>query len=81
MPHSRHDGKSPIWVITSRVILALTEQFLIERPTFDPATGMARFGYSEVEIRPVYEMSDFAEIMTPEAEDVHGRVAAKIEDR
>lgn len=39
------------------------------------------FGYSEVEIRPVYEMSDFAEIMTPEAEDVHGRVAAKIEDR
>ena len=28
------------------MILALTEQFLIERPTFDPATGMARFGYS-----------------------------------
>jgi hypothetical protein len=39
------------------------------------------FGYSEIEIRPVYEMSDFAEIMTPEAEEVHGRVADKIEGR
>ena len=37
------------------------------------------FGYSEVEIRPVYEMSDFADIMTPEAEEVHGRVRAKTE--
>jgi len=27
------------------VIPALTEQFLIERPTFDPATGKASFGY------------------------------------
>lgn len=27
------------------MIQALTEQFLIERPTFDPATGIARFGY------------------------------------
>jgi hypothetical protein len=27
------------------VIQALTEQFLIERPTFDPATGKASFGY------------------------------------
>jgi hypothetical protein len=35
-------------------------------------------GYSEIEIRPVYEMSDFAEIMTPEAEDVHGRVSTKL---
>jgi len=39
------------------------------------------FGYSEIEIRPVYEMSDFAEIMTPEAEEVHGRVSDKIEGR
>lgn len=37
------------------------------------------FGYSEIEIRPVYEMSDFAEIMTPEAEDVHSRVRDKLE--
>ena len=37
------------------------------------------FGYSEIEIRPVYEMSDFADIMTPEAEEVHGRVRAKTE--
>lgn len=36
------------------------------------------FGYSEIEIRPVYEMSDFAEIMTPEAEAVHGRVGDKL---
>ena len=34
-------------------------------------------GYSEVEIRPVFELSDFAEIMTPEAEAVHNRVAEK----
>ncbi|QQR37441.1 YciI family protein [Devosia oryziradicis] len=37
------------------------------------------FGYSEIEIRPVYEMSDFAEIMTPAAEEVHDRVRDKIE--
>ena len=30
---------------TARVIQALTEQFLIERPQFDPATGLARFRY------------------------------------
>ncbi len=39
------------------------------------------FGYSEIEIRPVYEMSDFAEIMTPEADDIHSRVKDKIEGR
>lgn len=33
---------------------------------------------SEIEIRPVYEMADFAEIMTPEAEAVHGRVADRL---
>ena len=36
-------------------------------------------GPSEIEIRPVYEMSDFEEIMTPEAEAVHERVRAKLE--
>lgn len=35
-------------------------------------------GPSEIEIRPVYELSDFDEIMTPEAADVHGRVATKL---
>jgi hypothetical protein len=34
-------------------------------------------GYSEIEIRPVFEMSDFAEIMSPEAEAVHNRVREK----
>lgn len=38
-------------------------------------------GYSEIEIRPVYEMSDFAEIMTPEADGIHSRVKDKIEGR
>ncbi|NYZ15669.1 YciI family protein [Azospirillum sp. RWY-5-1] len=33
-------------------------------------------GPSEIEIRPLYEMSDFAEIMTPEAEALHGGNAA-----
>ena len=37
------------------------------------------FGPSEIEIRPVYEMSDFEEIMTPEAEAVHERVRRKLE--
>jgi hypothetical protein len=36
-------------------------------------------GYSEIEIRPVFEMSDFAEVMTPEAEAVHNRVRDKTE--
>jgi hypothetical protein len=35
-------------------------------------------GPSEIEIRPVYEFSDFDEIMTPEAADVHGRVSDKL---
>ena len=39
------------------------------------------FGPSEIEIRPVYELSDFAEIMTPEAEAIHERVRENIEGR
>lgn len=38
-------------------------------------------GPSEIEIRPMYDLSDFDEIMTPEAEEVHGRVRDKIEGR
>lgn len=34
-------------------------------------------GPSEIEIRPIYEMSDFAEAMTPEAEAIFDRVAEK----
>ncbi|MBS7541412.1 YciI family protein [Ancylobacter lacus] len=30
-------------------------------------------GPSEIEIRPLYEMEDFAEVMTPEAEALHRR--------
>ena len=37
------------------------------------------FGPSEIEIRPVYEMADFEESMTPEAEAVHERVRQKLE--
>jgi hypothetical protein len=37
------------------------------------------FGPSEIEIRPVYELSDFDAIMTPEAEAVHERVRQKLE--
>lgn len=39
------------------------------------------FGPSEIEIRPVYEMSDFEDIMTTEAEAVHERVRQKLEGR
>lgn len=35
-------------------------------------------GPSELEIRPFYEMSDFAEAMTPEAEATFDRVQAKL---
>lgn len=35
-------------------------------------------GPSEIEIRPVYEMSDFSEVMTPEAAEIHDRVRQKL---
>ena len=38
-------------------------------------------GPSDIDIRPVYELSDFEQIMTPEAEAVHGRVADKLSER
>ena len=38
-------------------------------------------GKSEIEIRPVFEMSDFAAVMTPEAEEIHNRVRDKEERR
>ncbi|MCR6672388.1 YciI family protein [Devosia ginsengisoli] len=39
------------------------------------------FGESVIEIRPIFEMSDFAETMTPEAEAIHNRVRDKEEGR
>jgi len=38
-------------------------------------------GPSEIEIRPLYEMADFAEVMTPEAAAPHDRVRDKLKDR
>lgn len=38
-------------------------------------------GPSEIEIRPIYEMSDFAEIITPEAVAPHNRAREKLEQR
>ena len=38
-------------------------------------------GLSEIEIRPLYEMSDFAEISTPELLAPHDRVREKLERR
>ena len=34
---------------------------------------------SDIDIRPFFEMEDFAEIMTQEAADVHGRVQDKLD--
>ena len=34
-------------------------------------------GPSEIEIRPVYEMADFAEALTPEVAELHDRVRDK----
>jgi hypothetical protein len=39
------------------------------------------FGPSEIEIRPLYEMADFAEVLTPEASAIHERVREKTEGR
>ena len=38
-------------------------------------------GPSEIEIRPLYEMADFADIMTPEATAPHDRARDKLKDR
>lgn len=38
-------------------------------------------GPSEIEIRPVIEMDAFAEVMTPEAEQVHNRNRERVEGR
>jgi hypothetical protein len=36
-------------------------------------------GPSEIEIRPVYEMEDFGEALTPAAAEIHDRVRDKLE--
>ena len=38
-------------------------------------------GKSEIEIRPVFEMADFANEMTPDVGEIHDRVRDKIEGR
>jgi hypothetical protein len=35
------------------------------------------FGPSEIEIRPVYEMADFGEVLTPELAELHNRSREK----
>jgi len=35
-------------------------------------------GPSEIEIRPVYEMADFAEVLTPEVAAIHDRTREKL---
>lgn len=37
------------------------------------------FGPSEIEIRPLYEVEDFADFLTPEAEAIHEGVRDKLE--
>jgi hypothetical protein len=39
------------------------------------------FGPSEIEIRPVYEMADFGEALTPEVAELHERNREKTESR
>jgi hypothetical protein len=38
-------------------------------------------GPSEIEIRPVYEMADFGEALTPEVAELHERTREKVEGR
>ena len=35
-------------------------------------------GPSELEIRPLYEMADFQEILTPEVKEIHERTREKL---
>ena len=35
-------------------------------------------GPSELEIRPIYEMADFAEVLTPEVAEIHDRTREKL---
>ncbi len=35
-------------------------------------------GPSEIEIRPIYEMADFAEVLTPEVAEIHDRTREKL---
>jgi len=35
-------------------------------------------GPSEIEIRPLYEMADFAEVLTPEVAEIHDRTREKL---
>jgi hypothetical protein len=35
-------------------------------------------GPSEIEIRPIYELSDFSEALTPEVEELHERTRDKL---
>lgn len=37
------------------------------------------FGPSEIEIRPLYEMADFADVGTPEATEIHERTRAQLD--
>jgi hypothetical protein len=39
------------------------------------------FGPSEIEIRPFYEMADFADVVTPELAEAFDRTREKIEGR
>jgi hypothetical protein len=38
-------------------------------------------GPSEIEIRPLYDIADFVQSLTPEIEDIHGRVSEKLSGR
>jgi hypothetical protein len=38
-------------------------------------------GPSEIEIRPIFEMEDFAEVLTPEVAELHDRNRAKADKR
>jgi hypothetical protein len=38
-------------------------------------------GPSEIEIRPLYEMADFGDAVTPEVADLHDRIRDKAADR
>ena len=38
-------------------------------------------GPSDIDIRPVYEMADFADILTPEVTELHNRTEEKIKQR
>ena len=53
------------------------EQLELERGGLDGFSGAPQLGPSEIEIRPLFEMADFADVLTPEVTELYDRLREK----